>query len=261
LFFIMPVFLFSLEGILRMVRSPDLRAEGVVILSVALGYVLLIGGFYGWHGGWSFGPRYFVPMLPFLALSMAFSKWKRVVFVACLGVSVLQVQVVAMSLPHCPETIQSPLPELVLPSIAEGYLAETWPGWLGLPAPWALLLYLGVCGLLFLGSWVSARELAPQEEHRHPQNDAMSWGILLWLSAVVWMAATTRTDPPELTTLYRERLRYHRVHEQVIHRHIADLAEIYRRTQDLGELGVNSPSADGTDMGIRSMDRREDSSR
>jgi len=228
LFFIMPVFLFSLEGIRRMVQNAEFRTEGMVILMVALGYVVLIGGFYGWHGGWSFGPRYFVPMLPFLALSMAFSKWEQMPFILCLGISLFQVQVVAMSLPHCPEAIQNPLPELVIPSILEGYLAETWPGWLGLPQPWALLLYLGVCGLLFLGAWIPARNVSSPEEPGHHRHGVLFWGILSWLAAIGLMAGVIRTDPPEQVSLYRERLRFHRVHEQVIERHVQELANAYR---------------------------------
>ncbi|MBN1104622.1 MAG: hypothetical protein JXL84_14490, partial [Deltaproteobacteria bacterium] len=230
LFFIMPVFLFSLEGIRRMLQNVKIRVEGMVILLVAFGYVVLIGGFYGWHGGWSFGPRYFVPMLPFLALSTAFSKWEHMPFMLCLGISVFQVQVVAMSLPHCPEAIQNPLPELVIPSILEGHLAETWPGWLGLPHSWAILLYLGVCGLLFLGAWISIRKVSSPEEPGHPRQGVLFWGILSWVAAIVLMAGIMRTNPPEQVSLYRERLRFHRVHEQVIERRVQELAENYRRS-------------------------------
>jgi hypothetical protein len=242
-FFIMPVFLFSLEGIRRMVQSTLSRAEGEVIILIALGYVVMIGGFYGWHGGWTFGPRYFVPMLPFLALSLAFSQWKPLSFILAAGVSLLQVQIVAMSLPHCPEAIQNPLPELVVPAILEGYLAETWPGWLGLPYYSALLLYFGVCTLLFLGVYLlCVRDVLPPEEPPNRFQGVFSWAVLLWLVAIGLMSVMVRTDPPEQVATYRERLRFHRVHEQVIQRHVWELADRYRRAGG----GWNPPAASGS---------------
>lgn len=39
-----------------------------VALSITLVYVLLYGKWYMWHGGYSWGPRFIVPLMPFLAL-------------------------------------------------------------------------------------------------------------------------------------------------------------------------------------------------
>jgi hypothetical protein len=245
LFFIMPVFLFSIAGIGRMIKNPELRGEGIVIALVAIGYVLMIGGFYGWHGGWTFGPRYFVPMLPLLAFSMVFTKLESIPFILSLGVSVLQVQVVAMSLPHCPEPVQNPLPELVFPSILDGYLAETWPGWLGLSYPWVILFYIGICVLLFSGAWISAGKASPSEEKVRSGYPFLFWSILLWICAMGIMAATFRTDPPEQVRLYQDRLRFHRVHQPMIERYIGELADTYGSRPGAGNGTAHSPTTDG----------------
>ena len=251
LFFIMPVFLLSLSGIGRMVKNPEFRVEGILITSVALGYVLMIGGFYGWHGGWTFGPRYFVPVLPFLALSMVFSNWKSIPVIVCLVVSIAQVQIVAMSLPHCPEPIQNPLPELVIPAIREGYLAETWPGWLGVPYPLAIFLYFGVCAILFVGAWTSVCQVSSPADSGHPRQCVLSWIILLWLAAIGLMACIVRTDPPEKVTIYGERLRFHREHEQVIQHHVWELAERYRRSGDRGSSPAGPERSSHSNPGDR----------
>jgi hypothetical protein len=82
LFAIMPVFLFSLLGLWHMLQGRSLRIEAVVILVVFLGYLMINAGFYGWHGGWAYGPRYLVPILPFLAVPLVFAP--RPLPLACL---------------------------------------------------------------------------------------------------------------------------------------------------------------------------------
>ena len=49
-----------------------------VALSISLVYVLLYGKWYMWHGGYSWGPRFIVPLLPFLALFVG-PAWEQLV--------------------------------------------------------------------------------------------------------------------------------------------------------------------------------------
>ena len=73
LFFIMPVFLFSIFGIARMLKNRKHLPEALLFSLIFLGYLVINGGFYGWHAGWTYGPRYLVPMIPFLAVPMIFA--------------------------------------------------------------------------------------------------------------------------------------------------------------------------------------------
>jgi hypothetical protein len=52
------------------------RAEALVAGAVAIAFVLYNSGFWGTFGGWGPGPRYLIPMLPFLAVPLALA-WRR----------------------------------------------------------------------------------------------------------------------------------------------------------------------------------------
>ena len=145
-FFIMPVLLLSLLGLPRMWQLGGLKREVLAILFIVCGYFFINAGFYGWHGGWCFGPRYLTPMLPFLALPLAFAPQRNPWFVLLLLLSALQVGMAAATFPQTPETVANPLLEIVLPFYLGGYSALNLGNVLGLPDPLSLLPILLVAG-------------------------------------------------------------------------------------------------------------------
>jgi hypothetical protein len=52
------------------------RAEALIVGAVAAAFVVYDAGFWGPYGGWGPGPRYLIPMLPFLAVPLALA-WRR----------------------------------------------------------------------------------------------------------------------------------------------------------------------------------------
>ena len=48
------------------------------VLAISIVYILLYGKWYMWHGGYSWGPRFIVPLLPFLALFVG-PAWEQLV--------------------------------------------------------------------------------------------------------------------------------------------------------------------------------------
>ncbi|GEM_PF-837629 len=46
------------------------RSEAAAIGLHALGYLVLYGTWWAWHGGWAWGPRFLVPLLPLLLLGL-----------------------------------------------------------------------------------------------------------------------------------------------------------------------------------------------
>lgn len=72
LFFYMPHLLFGLPAFFR---EKEKRAEALLAFGIVLGNFLFNSGMVAWDGGWCFGPRYLVPVIPFLIYGCAL--WLR----------------------------------------------------------------------------------------------------------------------------------------------------------------------------------------
>lgn len=67
LFFFAPVLLLSVVGVVALGRQASRRTEALVLALGAAVPIATFAGYENWHGGSSFGPRYLIPVLPFLA--------------------------------------------------------------------------------------------------------------------------------------------------------------------------------------------------
>jgi hypothetical protein len=123
LFFIMPVLVFSVFGFREFYKETALRVEFWIFLSLIFCNLFVNAGFYGWHGGWTLGPRYLVVMLPFIALPLAFAPLRNKYFYMLLGLSIFQIFPGVAFFPYAPSEINNPQFELVLPLIKSGYYA------------------------------------------------------------------------------------------------------------------------------------------
>ena len=65
LFYCCPVFLIVILSFVPPLRRTAMTAEAVVAALVVLYFLLFNLSFNGWTGGWSIGPRYLIPALPF----------------------------------------------------------------------------------------------------------------------------------------------------------------------------------------------------
>ena len=78
IFFFSPFLLFAIPGLYLLIRDRQWRKEGLLFCAVILSYYLFHGSISMWDGGWALGPRYLVPILPFLACeSCSFSALKK----------------------------------------------------------------------------------------------------------------------------------------------------------------------------------------
>jgi hypothetical protein len=104
LFLYSPLLLVALLGIPALLRRD--RATALLSLGIPIAYLLLYARWFMWWGGWSWGPRFLVPVLPFVCLFLApvldhvlssFRWWGKAVLAAVallsLGVQILGVAV------------------------------------------------------------------------------------------------------------------------------------------------------------------------
>lgn len=115
LFFTSPVLLFALLGIVFTIYSGRQRREAIFIASVFVVQLLMNSAFNGWHAGWSFGPRYLIPLLPFLCLMLApmFHQLPRLT----IGLAVLSIALMLLATavdPQVPTAVANPLKDHIL---------------------------------------------------------------------------------------------------------------------------------------------------
>ncbi len=166
-FFIMPVFLLSLWGIVRMLDRKKLQREVFLITGIIIGSFLLISGCYGWKAGMTFGPRYLVFMLPFLAFPIAFLRWRPYMFWLLFIPSCLQVILPVIGVPHVNEGIVNPIKEFIIPSIIQGDVSWNLIELLGLVWPWSVITLISLIALICVWAFRSTcRDESPSAYER-----------------------------------------------------------------------------------------------
>jgi hypothetical protein len=142
-----PWFLVVPAGLLA-VRRREVRAEVVVCAAICALFLVYNAGYYLPFGGWTPGPRFLLPALPFAAVLVGLASPTLRFFTGALMVAAAAVFFVAtVTMPNAPERFTDPLFELWLPSLAAGALADTaaWIRW-GLDGLGGLAVFVVVAG-------------------------------------------------------------------------------------------------------------------
>ena len=126
-----PWFLLAPVGLLA-ARRRDLRREVLVCGAVVVLFLAFNAGYYLPFGGWTPGPRFLLPALPFAAVLVALAPTifrPIIAFLIAIAVAVFFVATVTM--PNAPEMYRDPLFELWLPRLLNGDIAQTiaWLRW------------------------------------------------------------------------------------------------------------------------------------
>lgn len=163
LFFISPILLLGVAGLFAWGRSSPAQAGGTeegqlrgrrlawwVCLYAVISFFLFNGSSIMWQGGWSVGPRYLLPMLPFLAVGLAFffKAWGdrpgvRVLTLSLAAWSLFAVWAESISGQHFPDWTPNPLFNYSLPNLIAGNIARNAGMMFGLSG-WASLLPLAI---------------------------------------------------------------------------------------------------------------------
>ncbi|HEV2722103.1 MAG TPA: hypothetical protein VG323_18930 [Thermoanaerobaculia bacterium] len=124
LFFVSPFLLFAFSGFRRMARR-----DAVAVAVIAAIFVAVIAGFNGWNGGWAFGPRYLLPIIPLLGMAMLAGartarRTTRAAWIAAVVVSVaINFLAVAVD-PMPPDSVRSPTIRDHIPGFFQGRLSQ-----------------------------------------------------------------------------------------------------------------------------------------
>jgi hypothetical protein len=149
LFYVSPILLLAIVGFWAWWRMRRLRAECVVCLWATISFFLFNGTSVMWQGGFSIGPRYLVPMLPFMsmglgafAVSWGKSPWIRRLTAVLTVWSVVVVWAETLGGQGFPDWTLDPLFNYSLPRLAANDIARNLGMALGLRG-WASLIPLG----------------------------------------------------------------------------------------------------------------------
>jgi len=143
-----PVLAAAPFGLWLLWKRANTRLCALVIAVIALYYVLFNAGYSVWDGGWTYGPRFLAPALPFLCLPLALL-WTRSTFALRSLLAVLVLWGALMSLMAVstysmpPDYVKSPVQQLLWPAFRAGHLSP-------FPGLWNLGMLVGLRGLASL---------------------------------------------------------------------------------------------------------------
>ncbi len=170
-------------------RCAEMRSEAWLWLSIVVVYFLFAISYYAWDGGYSLGPRHFIPALPFLVLPVALALrrrgWVRALTTALIALSIVIVTLATAVFPLNDPRFDSPLTQNVLPLLLglhpdpthpaipaatlwsafwqqaplflHAQLDNNWGEVFRLPGIWQLLPLLIAAGLILLRFWRGTR--------------------------------------------------------------------------------------------------------
>jgi len=155
LFFLSPILLLALPGFVVLFSRRAWRAEASVSLWACLSFFLFNMSSLMWDGGYAIGPRYLVPMLPFLILPLAafleaYGKRKGLVIAVWAAAlwSFFAVWSETLGGQHFPDYTRNPLFEYSLPRLISGDFARNAGTILGLPGWLSLIPLLALVGAM-----------------------------------------------------------------------------------------------------------------
>jgi hypothetical protein len=158
LFLLSPFLLLAVPGFVYFWKTKEHRPEFLVCLANVVSFLMFNASSVVWWGGYAVGPRYLIPMLPYMAFSISFflakvgrTVWARVLTYGLMIVSGIVVWFETISGQSFPDFTPNPLFGYSLPRFLSGDIARNVGMILGL-SRWNSLapLVIFLMGMVFL---------------------------------------------------------------------------------------------------------------
>jgi hypothetical protein len=123
LFFVSPILLLAFVGFVSMKRS----AQYWSLLAIVTTFILVIASFNGWHGGFAFGPRYLVPIVPLLGIAMMAARLRRLGIVVAIAAAFASfgLNFIATATDPMPSSqLPHPVSRYLVPAFFTGHIGE-----------------------------------------------------------------------------------------------------------------------------------------
>jgi len=163
LFYLSPVSLLAVVGFGLWLRKRIHLPEWIMCAWAVISFLLFNGSSIMWEGGFAVGPRYLLPMLPFMAvgLGIAFAvlTMRRIGRLLVGGLALWSaacVWIESVGGQSFPDWTPNPLFDYSIPKLASGNIARNLGMILGLDSFWSLIplaAALGVIALLWAHAW------------------------------------------------------------------------------------------------------------
>lgn len=119
LFLLSPFLLLAIPGFWLLFHQRAWRGEAILWLGMVLLYFIFTISYFAWDGGYSLGPRHFIPALPFLTIPVACvlnsRGWGRNIALGLIAFSITVVTLSTAVYPLNDPRFDSPLTQRVLP--------------------------------------------------------------------------------------------------------------------------------------------------
>ncbi len=140
LFFVSPFLVLTLAGLVAMLRDRERRVDSMTVLLTILMFVGFNTTFNGWDGGFSFGPRYLIPIIPFLGIAALHAIHRLLPLWIVLGVISIANNFAATAVdPQPSASVPHPLRDYLYPLLLKGSFDPEMP----MVSRWSSELYHG----------------------------------------------------------------------------------------------------------------------